>query len=347
MTYGRSAALVALAVALGTTPALAAKSQETYRLEQDQWQKQEVLDPGTPQGELQRVRKLLAEDKNKLAGKRASEWIEHYPNHPELAEAHLLRGDALVARRYYFKALFDYEHVAQVHPQSEQFHTALEREFEIAKLFAAGMKRRWLAGVRMLPASDEAEELFIRVQERSPGSEVGEKASLALGEFYFNRAQMGSAAEAYQLFLVNYPDSRYRQRAMLRLIQSNLATFKGPRFDSTGLIEAAQRLKTFRKEYPVSAQRLGAQALLVRIDESLALQDFYRARWYDRVGQRVSAVYTYRRVVSDRPQTVAARAAMQRLAGLAAPLQSPGHTPDTPDDALDTMPSSDESEKIR
>ena len=321
MRYGPAVALLAIATVLGSTPP-AASSQETYRLEEDeQWRKQKTYDPDTPQGKLQHVRKLLAQNKNKQAYKRASEWIDHYPNHPELAAAHLLRGDALVAKRDYFKALFDYEHVAQVHPESAQFHIALEREVEIAKLFAAGMKRRWLAGIRMLPASVEAEELFIRVQERSPGSEAGEKASLALSDFYFNRAQMDSAAEAYQLFLVNYPDSRFRQRAMLRLIQSHLATFKGPRFDSTGLIEAAQRLKTFQQEYPVAAQRLGAAALLVRIDESLALQDFYRAGWYERVGEKVSAVYTYRRVLSDRPQTVAAQAAMRRLAALASPLQ--------------------------
>ncbi len=113
---------------------------------------------------------------------------------------------------------------------------------------------------------------------------------------------------------------------MLRLIQANLATFKGPEFDATGLLEASQRLRQYQQEFPAAAERIGAEALLVRVDESLALKGYRDADWYRRRGDRWSAVTMYERVIRDFPQTAAARASMDRLADLNAPV-GPGLAP--------------------
>ena len=294
----------------------AAAVQDEYVLDETgELRKQEVLDPATPEGQMQQVRRVLAEDSGKAAWALADQWITNHPNHPLLPQAYLVRADAHVAQQEYFKSLFDYEYVIRVFPESPQFNTALEREFEIARLFAAGMRRKWL-GLRFFATAGEAEELFIRIQERSPGSDVAEKASLALGDFYFDRSQMLSAAEVYILFLTNYPDSRHREKAVLRLIQSHLATFKGSKFDATGLIEAAQWLKVFDREFPVSAERLGVEALRLRIEESLAVKTFYQARWYERVSKEVSAIYLHRNLLREYPHTVAGKAALRRLSQL-------------------------------
>lgn len=306
--------LPALLVALLVTSV--AHAQERYKLGEDQtWSKQAELDPASPEGQLQAIRKLLAEERAKEADKAATRWIKAYPNHPMLVEAYMLRGDAKVARIDYYKALFDYEAVIRQYPGSEQFHVALEREFYIAELFGSGIKRRWL-GMRILPAHEEAEEIYIRIQERAPGSELGEKASLALAEFYYRRAEMVNAADAYDLFLVNYPRSRFRERSMLRLIQARLATFKGPRFDAKGLLDARERIAQFRSEFPAAAEQIGAEGMLVRINESLALKEYLTGRWYEGQGKSLSAVTLYERVVKEFNSTAAAAEARQRLAAL-------------------------------
>jgi outer membrane assembly lipoprotein YfiO len=218
--------------------------------------------------------------------------------------------------KHYYKALFDYEYMIRSFPGSEHYHLALEREFEVANIFASGTKRRWL-GMRMLSASGEAEEIYIRTQERAPGSLIGEKASLSLGDFYFKRGEMNSAAEAYQLFLENYPRSRYRERVMLRRIEADLASFNSPVFDPTGLLNASIHIRQFEEEFPASAERLGTQALLVRVNDSLASKDLHTAQWYEkRRKDNVSAVYMYGRIVKDHPQTAAARTAEIALARL-------------------------------
>ena len=155
-------------------PALFASAQDEYRLDdQGQWEQLTSYDPATPERQLQAIRKAIAEEHGGKAVDLAGSWIDRYPNHPMLVEAHLLRGDARVLEKDYFDALFDYEWVIRMYPASEQFITALEREFKVAEIFAGGTKRK-LFGLRLISAYGEAEEIFIRIQERLPGSDLGE-----------------------------------------------------------------------------------------------------------------------------------------------------------------------------
>ncbi len=303
---------------LVTAPA--ALAQESYELDAGEWEKTSVYQPGTPEAELQNARRLLAEDQPEEAIEIIDEWLKQHRLHEMAPDAYLLRGDAKVALGNYYKALFDYEYLLRSYPESPAFEKGLEREFEIARIYAGGVKRK-LLGMRIIPAGGEAEELFIRIQERSPGSNLGERASLALADYYFEKGDMNSAAEAYDLFLLNYPNTEYREGAMLRLIQANFATFKGPRFDATGLIDALQRIETFEEEYPVTAERIGTEAMRIRIDESLAAKVLNSAQWYEKRGQRVSASVMYREVIQDHPQTSAAQIAIRRLKELGEPVQ--------------------------
>lgn len=292
------------------------QAEDQYQLKQDQWVATQTSAPGSPEAKLQDIRKMVAQEQGKQAVKAAKQWIKDYPNHPMLAEAYLVSGDAKVLSRQYYKSLFDYEYMIRSFPGSEHYHLALEREYEVANIFASGTKRRWL-GMRILSAKGEAEELYIRVQERAPGSLIGEKASLELADFYFKRGEMNSAAEAYQLFLENYPQSRYRERVMLRRIEADLASFNSPVFDPTGLLDASIHIRQFEKEFPASAERLGTQALLVRVNDSLAAKDLHTAQWYEnRRKDKVSAVYMYKRIVTDHPQTAAAQTAEDALTRL-------------------------------
>ncbi|MCX5661228.1 MAG: outer membrane protein assembly factor BamD [Planctomycetota bacterium] len=312
-----------LAAALALLPLAAPVSaQDKYRLEGKDWAKEAAADPASAAGQLQAIRRTLAKGDADEAKDMADDWIKRFPNQPLLVQAYLVRGDSWVAMGNEYKALFDYEQVIRGYPSTDEFNIALEREFEIARLYSAGRKRKF-AGMRILPAEGEAEEIFVRTQERSPGSELGEKASMALGDHYFNHGSMPSAAEAYDLFLVNYPRSASRERAMLRAIQANLATFKGPSFDPTGLIEAGERIKQFQREFPAAAERLGGDAILVRIDESLGVKDYDRAQWYIERGHRNAGAVLFRRVIRDHPQTTAARLAMERLVKLDLPLAGP------------------------
>lgn len=313
--------LILCAATLLTT---AASAQTTYELnERGEFVPVAEPDPSTPEGQLKLIRRELVEGSASRAEDMADDWLEDHAGHPLEPEAYLIRGDARLARGRQYIALADYELIIGLYPGTEQYLTAVEREYEIAKLYINGLYRRWIFGLRILPADDIGVELLIRVQERLPGSDLGEKASIGIGDYYFGKGDMDLATEAYDLFLINYPESRQREWAILRLIQASLARFKGPEFDPTGLTEAAQRLKQYQREFPAAAERVGADALLVRITESLASKDLETADWHDDRGLDYSAIVLYRRLIIDYPQTQAARAALARLEELDAPLVDP------------------------
>ncbi len=286
--------------------------QASYELTQKGFVAVEVPEPGTAEADLADARRMIAQGESKKAEKVLSRWIKQNKQHPLLVEALLLRGDARLTAGLFYKSLYDYEQIATFYPATEQFNVALRREFEVATRYTQGVKRK-LWGHRWMPAGDDGAELLIRIQERVPGSALGEKASKALAEFYYTDGQMDLAAEAYDLFLVNYPQSELRSLALLRGIQASLARFKGPEFDATGLIDAQERLRQFELEFPAAAERVGAAGLRIRVRESLARRDFSSAAWYDRTGEGVSAAVLYRRLLTEYADTEAAADAAQRL----------------------------------
>jgi outer membrane protein assembly factor BamD (BamD/ComL family) len=321
------AACAAVSLAVGVPPAL---GQEKYELTpEDDWQVTETVDPESPEGQLALARRTLAEGNAAQAERLASEWIEKHDRNRLLPEAYVLRGDALVARKSYYKALFDYEYVARAYPASESFITVADRELEIGTLYARGTKRKWL-GMRILDAGDIAEELLIRVQERMPGSQVAEAAAMELADYYFKRRKMTLAVEMYSIFLENYPDSAQTTKARKRLIYSYLATFKGPEFDASGLHDARAKLLELIAVEPAEAERVHADSLLTRIDESDARKLLITARWYLRIGDPVAAELLVRRLVERYPRTVAAADAL-RLAERLLPMLPPIVVEDAPD----------------
>ncbi len=301
----RTAVAVMLVCAL-VAPGTLAQNQQYNLAEDDSWEIAAEVDPTSPEGQLLAARRALAENRAAVAEEQATRWIEAHPDHRLLPEAYLLRGDALLAQNEEYEALFDYEYIARVFFGSEVFVTALEREFQIAREYARGKDRK-LWGIRFVSAYEEAEELLIRIQERLPGSELAERAGMELGDYYFRRQNMALAADAYDLFIENYPNSPDIPKARKRLIASYLAGYKGPEFDAAGLDEARLQLRRLQREDAAAAAEIGADALLTGIAERRAVKMLTTAQWYLRTNDPIAAEYTIRRLVQTFPRTQAAR----------------------------------------
>lgn len=291
-------------------------AQEIHELgPDDRWQVQTAGATSGPEAQLAIARRFLAENRPERAYNIVLRWIRRHPGSPELPMAHLIKGDALVAMTDYYESLYDYEYIARAFPGSNEFKIALEREFEIARMFATGTKRKWL-GLRIAPAIDEAEEILIRIQERMPGSQLAEQAGLALGDLYFRQRRMNMAADAYAIFIERYPRSPSLNLANYRLIIANIAAFKGPRFDIVGLLEAKAQLHRLQTLRPAEAEQIGAGALVARIEESEATKLLTTARWYQRIGDPIAAEVTVRALVRRFPRSSATAEALAWIPSL-------------------------------
>ncbi len=296
-------------------------------------------EPGTPAAWLAEIRRLLAEGQNAAAEHEARKFVKKYDKtrEPLLPEAILLHGDAQMARGNYYKALFDYERIAREFYGSEQFVAALEREYEIALLFANGLNRRFL-GLRLFSAEEEAAELLILIQQRLPSSQLAERAGMALADYYYRKRMMRLAIDAYDLFVRNYPKSRERAKAMQRKIYSHIATFKGPQFDASGLENARLEILDFKQEFPVVARETGIDDSLIGwVNDSAANKLLTTARWYLEQQDKTSARYTLKRLMKRYPDTTAGREALRIMLShgwIEAPPASADES-EGPDDAED------------
>ncbi len=298
--------------AIGLTAHAAAQSKE-FKLDQGGWVKSKSPEPGTPAATIGEARELLAKGQAARAKRVLRRFIESDANaeSPLLPEAFFLRGDARLADGDEEDALRDYEQVVRDFPGCDQFVPALEREHEIALKYLGGMRRRVLGGLRLESGVSLAEEILIRICERLPGSVLAERSLLALADHYYKDRDLRMAVEAYDVFLRLFPKSEYRERAMQRQIFANIARFKGPAYDASGLVDAKVQIRRFSQEYPASADRAGmSDALAARLDESAAAQMLDQARWYLRREDVPAARGALRRLVRTYPGTVAATRAV-------------------------------------
>jgi tetratricopeptide (TPR) repeat protein len=269
---------------------------------------------GTDAWVMAEAARLIADDRPGEARSLLDPWLERNESEPSpwLPRAYLLRGDARVMQGDEYKSLYDYEMVIREFPASEEYETAVLREMEIAQRYLDGLRRKLWGLIRVEPARRLGEELMIRVQERLPGSRVSEEAAIRLAEHYYQSRDLALAKEMFDIFQRNYPDSEYAKDALLGQIYANVAQFKGPEYDASGLIEAELLLDRFVRRYPADALRSGiAEGLGSRIDESRAQQMLSTADWYLDRRDDPSARLVMRRLLRQHPATSAAQTALR------------------------------------
>ena len=279
------------------------------------WVEGPAPEAGTDAWVMAEVRRLIAEDLPSQARQMIGAWLRKNSgtDNPWLAQGYLLRGDAKAAMGDEYEALFDYEVVIRGYPASEEFVTAVEREVEIALRYGYGLRRKVFFGlVRLGETQLVAQELLVRAAERLPGSEIAERATIELADFYYRTRQLTFAADTYDVFLLNFPQSRYRKRALARQVLSNLSRYKGPAYDATPLEEARLLIRDFRERFPLDSREAGLdESLLAKIDESQGAQMLETARYYMRSGDMVSAQFQLRQLAAKHPRTAAAAAARE------------------------------------
>ena len=159
----RSLACVAAVLASALTAG--ALAQQEFKLdENDRWKQMDAPEPGTPASVLQMAKLALAKGEPKRTVALMDAWLERFPTDALRPEALLARADAKLALQEEYDALFDLEEVARRYAYSAAFIPALEREFEISRMYAAGLKRKFWGTFRWVNTDDDAQEILIRIQ---------------------------------------------------------------------------------------------------------------------------------------------------------------------------------------
>lgn len=303
---------IGLIVALCCSPALAAP--QSWELENGQWRPisagattHPVSDPVLDRAEL-----LLTHKGYDAANGMLLTWLKHNKKSPLRDRALLLLAESYYQRGDRLTSFYECDHLMDDYVESPLYYRALELQYKIAEAFLDGFKRK-LFGMAILSSEDEGIEMLYRIQQRSPGSPLAEKALLRTADYYYATSQFDLSADAYTAYVRQYPRSPMVPRARLRSAFSSLAQFRGLRYDATPLIDARAQLVDIAMAYPELAKQENLDDVMQRIDKSFARKILEVADFYKRTHDPASAVYQYRFLVQSYPNTPEAEYAKGEL----------------------------------
>jgi outer membrane assembly lipoprotein YfiO len=246
-------------------------------------------------------------------------WVKNHANNaPQrdrclwliaLAKFNIHEGDNRTSAYYYCDELMD------EYPDSRLFYSALELQYKIADAYLNGYKDKFI-GLPIVGEEDRAEEMLYRIQQRSPGSPLAEKALLRTCDYYYSAGQFELAHEAYGYYIKNYPRNPMLPQAKLRQAYSSLLQYRGVKFDPTCLIDARAEFSDIIAGYPELAKERDLKALIGRIDTTLARKLLVTGDYYRRTGALTGAVYMYRYLIETYPESADAASAKKILAGM-------------------------------
>lgn len=313
---------VFLLAAVGAAPAVAQVAPQTHAA--SSLQANPLLD---------RAERLLEKHHWQAAHELIVPWLKAEPKARDrdrgiylLAEVYYQNGDRL-------RAFYHLDELMDDYPESRLFFPALQLQYDIAVAYLDGFKDTFLA-LPIVSMTDEAIEMLYRIQERSPGSPLAERALKRTADYYFNSSQFDLARDAYNAFARNYPRSPDLPRVRERAALSSLAEFRGARFDATPLIDARAQFKEIEAQYPELAAAEDIAGRIELIDADLARKAYITGDYYRRTNHIRGAVFMYRYVIGTYPNSQEAELCKKALAAMPpAALADPPPPPSNPEAA--------------
>ncbi len=327
---GRLLVIAMLTCSLAAAASRAADAQQTWEFRDGQWQSipapstQPVSDP-----QLDHIEQLIRRGQNSTARKAGIHWINSHKDSPLRDRALYLVAESLYQSGDRIRSFYYLDELMDESPSSALFAAALQKQYDIADSYLRGYKIRFL-GIPMFSGVDEAVEMLYRIQQRSPGSPLAEKALRRTADWYYANSEFDLAADTYAAYIRAYPRSPDLPRIRLRQAFSSLAQFRGVRFDATPLIDARAQLLDIAAAYPELARQENLISIIERIDNTFAAKILVTGDYYQRTGALRGAAYNYRFLVSTYPDSPEAAEARRRLAKmpqavLASPAPAAGH----------------------
>lgn len=294
----------------------------------DGWVKPRTPDPGTPAGDLQRIRELLEQGENKDVADTVEQFLVLHGESPLCEEAMNLAGQALMNRGRYWDAYKWFQRQIDGYPNGQYFKRALDREYRIADAFLNGRKRRALKIFRV-PAQDDGIEILMRIAAAAPGTALAERALIRVGDYHFGEQEYPEAIGVYEDFLKDFPLSQKRSYAMLQVAKSYLLSFRGIQWEAEPLRNADVRFRVFAEAYPQLAEQENVPAILEEIRLTLAHKLYHTAAFYERTHYPRAAAFYYQKTIDDYPDThwaQSARGKLEQLGDVTPP--KPGELPE-------------------
>jgi len=280
------------------------------------WKNPKYSPLATPQSQLEEGLKLFDDTLYKEALVAFRKVVLHYPDAKEAAEAQYYMGRCYEELQKQYRAFLEYQKVIDTYPNSQRIVEIVEREYAIGEYFLNREVKKWL-GVSIYDVVEHPSiEIFKRVADSAPYSEVAIKARYKLGVLFKELSRYEEAREAFQELVDNYPENEWAEAGKYQLALVSVEASLAADYDQTTTQDAIDKLEEFVKEHPEARVSDEAFDQIGILREREAKKNFDIAAFYERQRQYKSAEVYYTIVARDYPESSWAIAAQTRLEAL-------------------------------
>ncbi len=223
-----------------------------------------------------------------------------------------IKAEMLFADGKFVKAIRAYDKLLLRYPRSELHDVVLDRKFAIGTLFLGGHKKRVLK-IFKIKGYAEGAKIMERVSDAAGDAPLAVAAAVAVAQSLEKRGKYNDAYHKWSEISSRWPTGKIGKDALLAMGRCKHAAYRGPKYDSSGLISAKSYYENFRMRHPQEAKALDIGEKLEYIEEQSSFKQFKIGRYYQKTDNNQSARIYYQKVIANWPGSTGAKMAQVEM----------------------------------
>lgn len=217
--------------------------------------------------------------------------VRNYPATQAAARAQFALAEQLQLEGRIDRAFDEYQNVIVNYRGSDQFASALQRQFELAEAAKAGLKVQRLGVMRMRVGNSDLVEMYEQIIENAPFSRYAPAAQFSIGEVFQDQGRREEAVGAFTRLIERYPRSEQAEEAQFRISAISYAAADRSQ-DASAIQDARDAAQSYIERNPSGERSVEATVIMTQADSAQAQKDLEVAKFYERQGNaRAAAVY--------------------------------------------------------
>ncbi|MDP3979788.1 MAG: outer membrane protein assembly factor BamD [Chlamydiota bacterium] len=278
---------------------------------------------GNPKYEVKSTPKLQYKNANNFekkkewdrAAKEYKKLRQNFPRSKYAPEAILHEAENFEKAGFYYESFQAYQVLISKYPSYREISEIVAQQYRIGNLYLTGKKRKMkYIKLAVFSALNEAIEIFEKVRDNLPFSDIADDAQFRIGLTYEKMNKLNQAIQAYRELLRKFSESELRDDAKYRIGMCYLNLSKGPEYDQASSVNAIAAFHEFLNEYPDSNRIEEVKQRISDLHNSQAKGIYDIACYYDKIKQYDSALIYYNRVVNDFSESTFVQNSQKRVA---------------------------------
>lgn len=186
------------------------------------------------------------------------------------------------------------------YPRGGEFDAVIQAQFNIAKLFLDGRKKKIL-GVSVSPSFQTAQEMFTGIVKRAPFHRLAPLAQFNVGQSLEKQLKPAEAMSAYQEVIIRYPGDPVADDAQYQIGYVQYRDMQTGSQDQAARLKARESFEDFVNRYPASEKTAQARENIKTLSGSDVKGTLDIAKYYDKTKSYKAAVVYYNEVIRIAP----------------------------------------------